>query len=137
MRRNDEEGRVKQKASGWTGRFLIFFCFSLLLVSAGCQYLPVGLTSVKDILKNPAAYDGRQVKVKGTVSGITKIPLIDEKFYLLSDGGAQIAIVTNANTPPANSKVIVIGRVENVAILNNQGLGLHIRELKRIDHPLF
>lgn len=115
----------------------MFLCFSLLLVGAGCQYLPFGFTSVKDILNNPSAYDGRQVKVRGTVSGITKIPLVNRKLYFLSDGGSKIAVVTSGTTPSANSKVIVVGRAENVAILNDESVGLHIRELKRIDNPLF
>ncbi len=115
----------------------MFLSFSLLLVSAGCQYLPFGFTSVKDILNNPSAYDGRQVKVRGTVSGITKIPLVNLKLYFLSDDGSKIAVVTSGTTPSANSKVIVVGRAENVAILNNESVGLHIRELKRIDNPLF
>ncbi|MDR3570434.1 MAG: hypothetical protein P4L43_20615 [Syntrophobacteraceae bacterium] len=128
---------MKHKAITWTGRIATLLIFSLLLASAGCQYLPFGLTSIKDIVNNPSAYDGREVKVRGTVSEITKLPLIDMKLYVLSEGGSKIVVVTSGTTPSANSKVIVMGRAENVAILNDESVGLHIRELKRIDNPLF
>jgi hypothetical protein len=134
---DQEEGWMKRKAIAWTGGIVMFLIFSLLLVSAGCQYLPFGVTSVKDILNNPSAYDGRQVKIRGTVSGITKIPLVDLKLYILDDGGSKITVVTSGMTPSANSKVIVVGRVENMAIFNSESVGLHIREIRRIDNPLF
>lgn len=111
--------------------------FILVLATAGCEYMPFGYTTVGEILSNPTAYDNREVKVKGAVSEVTKIPFLDLKIYALNDGGSRIVVVTQGSTPPAGAKVTVVGRVENVAILGNESIGLHLRELKRVDKPVF
>ena len=104
---------------------------------AGCEYLPGGYTPIADIIANPAAYEGKQVKVKGRVQDVTKVPLMETKFYTLAANGYQIPVLTDRTLPTVNSEVVVIGEVENIAIINNQSIGMHIREIKRLDKPLW
>jgi hypothetical protein len=108
---------------------------SVLVVLTACIYLPFGFTPIKKIVDNPALFENKQVKVKGTVTSITKIPFMEMKFYVLSEGTNEIPVVTNGVLPAMDNKVTVVGIVENVAIIGNQSMGLHIREEKRIKTP--
>lgn len=110
----------------------IFLCFSVLLA---CDYMPFGYVSIADIVNNPTKYDGQKVKVKGVASDVTKIPFIEIKLYILSDAGYQITVNARDTVPAANSKVTVIGIVENVAIIGSESLGLHLREVNRVELP--
>jgi cytochrome c-type biogenesis protein CcmE len=107
---------------------------TFLATLSACIYLPFGFTPIKDIVANPTHYENKEVKVTGTVSNVTKIPFVQMKFYVLSDGSSEIPVVTNGLLPSLNSKVTVLGVVQNVAIIGNESLGLHIRETKRVEH---
>ena len=105
-------------------------------VLASCEYLPFGYTPIKDIVANPTAYEGKEVKVRGRVLEVTKIPFVEPKFYTLAADGYQLPVLTEHTTPAVDAEVVVIGRVENIAIIGNQSIGMHIRESKRLDKPL-
>lgn len=124
-------------AGGAIGMLLVVASMVVLCAVAGCEYLPFGYTPVKDIINNPSAYDGKEVKVRGKVLEVTKIPFVESKFYNLAADGYEIPVMTDHSTPPANTEVVVIGKVENIAIINNQSIGLHIEETKRIDRPFW
>lgn len=110
---------------------VVLLCLSAL---HGCDYLPFGYVSVQDILNNPAQYEGQQVKVKGVVADVTKISLLGIRYYTLNDQGSQIMVTVKETLPAANKQVIVIGVVENIMIIGNQSVGLHLSEIKRIDN---
>jgi len=120
-------------------RRVVLLALTALLLGnlAGCEYLPFGYTPIGDIVANPAAYEGREVKVKGRVQDVTKVPFMETKFYTLAADGYQIPVLTDRTLPMVDSEVVVIGEVENIAIINNQSIGLHIREIKRVDKPLW
>jgi len=111
----------------WTGAILA----GLLLLS-GCDYLPFGLTPVKEIVTSPAQFEGKEIRVKGKVKDITKVPLIDLRLYVLDDGSGEVNVVTQNALPAVNETVTVKGVVESAAILGGQSLGLRIRETKRL-----
>ena len=104
---------------------------------SACDYMPFGFVSIGDIIQNPTKYDGQKIKVKGRVSNVTKIPFVDVKLYALTDQGQQIMVVAKETVPAAGSEVAVIGIVENVAIVGDQSIGLHLREVKRLDHVFY
>jgi hypothetical protein len=106
-------------------------CISAL---AGCNYLPVGTIPIKEVLTNPTKYDGKEVKVKGVVSDVTRIPLVGVKFYILSDDGQQVLVVPKESIPESGSKVTVIGVVRNLAIIGGESVGPHLEEVKRLDY---
>jgi len=63
---------------------------------------------------------------------VTKLPFIDKKFYNLDDGTGQILVTTEQNIPGMDEKVAVKVRVESMAIGDNQSIGLHATEVKRL-----
>jgi hypothetical protein len=109
----------------------ILFCFLVLAVIA-CDRLPFGYTTIGDIVKNPAAFDGKEVKIRGKVTKVTKLPFIDKKFYNLDDGTGQILVTTEQNIPGMEETVAVKVRIESMAIGDNQSIGLHATEVKRL-----
>ncbi len=111
----------------WTGAILA----GLLLLS-GCDYLPFGLTPVKEIVASPAQFEGKEIRVRGKVKDITKVPLIDLRLYVLDDGSGEVTVVTGNALPAVHETIIVKGVVESAAILGGQSLGLRIRETKRL-----
>ncbi len=117
-----------------TGILTVAFLFSAL---SACDYMPFGFVSVSDIIQNPTKYDGQKIKLKGRVSNVTKIPFMEIKLYALSDHGQQIMVVAKDTVPAANSEIAVIGIVENIAIVGDQSVGLHLREIKRLDHVFY
>ena len=68
---------------------------------------------------------------------MTKIPFLQIRFYALNDEGYQLMVVANETIPPANKEIAVIGVVENFAIVGNESIGLHLREIKRFDHVFY
>ncbi len=103
-----------------------------LLALGGCVYLPVGYTSIKEINEAPANFDGKEVKVKGTVKDLTKIPFLDVKQYVLDDGTGEILVITEGTLPAERETVVVRGKVESPVIVGGQALGLHLKEIERV-----
>jgi cytochrome c-type biogenesis protein CcmE len=109
----------------------------LILMLTACDYLPLGYVSIKNVINDPTQYDGQKIKVKGRVSDVTKIPFLQIRFYVLNDEGYQIMVVAKETIPATNKEITVIGVVENFAIVGNESLGLHLREIKRFDHVFY
>lgn len=110
---------------------VLFFCFFILVVAA-CDKLPFGYTKIGDIVKNPAAFDGKEIQIHGKVVEVTKLPLIEKKFYNLDDGTGQILVTTEQNIPGMGEKIAVRVRIKSLAIENNQSIALHATEIKRL-----
>ena len=66
-----------------------------LLLLSGCDYLPIGLTPIKEIVTSPAQFEGKEVRVKGKVKDITKVPLVDLNLYVLDDGSGEVTVVAS------------------------------------------
>ena len=103
-----------------------------LLLLSGCDYLPFGLTSIKEIVTSPGQFEGKEVRVRGKVKDITKIPLVDLKLYVLDDGSGEVTVVASGNLPAVNETVLLKGVVESVAIMGGESIGLRIKETKRL-----
>jgi hypothetical protein len=100
-----------------------------------CGYLPVGSVSLTDIQENPSRYEGKDVKVRGKVTDITRIPFVEVKMYTLEDDGVRIMVTASKDLPAVNDQVFVEGRLESVAVVKNINLGLHLTEKGRYpDH---
>lgn len=102
-----------------------------VLLLAGCDALPFGVTPIKDITAAPANFEGKEVKLKGKVVSITKVPLLDLKAYTLRDDSGEITVTTQGALPAANDAVGVRGMVKSTAIIGGQSLGLRVEESKR------
>jgi len=105
---------------------------AVALVAGGCNMIPIGFTTIKEITESPANFDGKEIKLKGTVKSVTKVALLDIKLFVLDDGTGQVTIIPTGDMPGENETVALSGIVENVAIVGGQSLGMHIRETKRL-----
>lgn len=105
---------------------------AVLTLVASCDYLPFGFTPVGDIVRNPAKFEGQEVRIKGTVADALKIPLLDIRVFTLDDGTGQVPVATDGIMPGSHQKVAVRGRVESAAIIGGQSIGLHVTEIKRL-----
>lgn len=112
-------------------RLLLLSLIAGALTLGGCDHLPGGTTPVKDIVAAPADFEGKEVKVRGTVKEVIKVPLLDIRQYVLSDGSDEITVITSGDLPAEKSTVLVTGKAESAVILGGQSLGLHIREITR------
>ncbi|HSN40390.1 MAG TPA: hypothetical protein VLT92_09360 [Burkholderiales bacterium] len=104
----------------------------VVLALAGCDYLPFGYTPVKDILSAPANFEGKEVKLKGTVREVTKLPILNVRSYTLQDDTGEIEVVTEGNLPSVKDRVALRGTVKSAAIIGGQSLGLRVEEVKRL-----
>lgn len=96
-----------------------------MLSSCGISATPVG-----DIAKSPASFDGKEVTLRGTVKDQTRIPLV-MKSYVLKDSSGEIMILTNGDLPKTDEKLTVKVKVQNLAILNGESLGIAATEISR------
>lgn len=102
-----------------------------LLMLSGCNYLPFGQTPLNEIVTSPAHFEGKEVRIRGKVKDIIKIPLIDLRMYVVDDGSGEVTVITQDKLPAVNDTVNVTGVVESAAIVGGQSIGLRIKELKR------
>ena len=101
------------------------------LALAGCDYLPFGYTPIKDIVAAPATFEGKEVKLKGTVRDAVKLPILGQVFTLHDEGG-EIAVTTRGALPAAGAEVAVKGTVKSAVIIGGQSLGLRVEESQRL-----
>lgn len=102
-----------------------------MLLFAGCDALPFGVTPIRDITAAPANFEGKEVKLKGKVAGIIKLPLLDLKSYTLRDDSGEITVTTQGALPAVNDAVGVRGTVKSTVIIGGQSLGLRVEEIRR------
>lgn len=111
---------------------LLTVAISALMLLAGCDYLPFGYTPIKDIVAAPANFEGKEVKLKGKVKDVTKLPIVDFQKFEVQDETGEISVTTQGNLPTVDDNVRVKGTVTSTAIIGGQALGLHVKEIKRL-----
>ena len=89
----------------------------LASVATGCS---LGPTAIKEILDNPAKYDGKVVSVEGDV--VDSANLLVLKFYSVQDATGKIAVVTKRSVPRPGAHVSVQGTVHQAFSLGNDQL---------------
>ena len=114
------------------GYALLTIAIAATMMLAGCDYLPFGYTPIKDIVAAPANFEGKEVKLKGKVKEITRLPIVELKSYELKDDSGEISVHTRGNLPAVNDNVALKGTVTSAIIIGGQSLGLHVRETKRL-----
>lgn len=115
--------------------FRLVLTLSILLLCS-CNYSPFGFTDIGEIVRNPAAFEGKEVKVKGTAVDTMKLPLMTTKYFQLRDASGEISVHTVGALPIINQPVAVRGRVENTMVLGETAVGLHLVELERLPQLL-
>ena len=99
---------------------------SLVVLLAGCA---VKRPSIAELKYNPGRYQDHTVSVDGVVTSAWNVPLVPVKVYKVSDGTGEMTVVANnGRVPTKGAHVRVKGRVNDVATLGGQALGLHLEQ---------
>lgn len=101
------------------------------VVLGGCDYLPLGYTPIREILAAPAQFEGREVKLRGRVKDVMKLPIVGQAYTLRDDGG-ELVVMTKGTLPPVNAEVALRGIVRSTAIIGGQSFGLRVEETRRL-----
>jgi len=94
------------------------------------DYLPFGFTEIAQINESPNKFEGQQVKVKGEVVDTLKIPFVDSKSYIIDDGTGKVTVSTNLELPKVGTKIAIIAKGSNVAIIGGESIGFSLQEVK-------
>lgn len=113
-----------------TDRPILLLC--LLLGLAGCDALPWGFTPVSDIVKDPAAFDRQEVRLRGRVTDVLSLALFEFRGYTLEDETGRIFVVQPETLPKMGEQIAIRGRVENLFILHAKGFGTAVVEIDRL-----
>jgi len=109
--------------------FTRFVAAAAVCASTASCALSLHNPNISDLQRHPARYQDRVVSVSGVVTSSWGVPLVPFRIYKVNDGTGEVAVVSQGlRTPARGEHVRVRGRVEDLAILGGQPLGLHVRE---------
>jgi hypothetical protein len=101
---------------------------ALTAMLSGCA-LATRHPSVAELKYNPGRYQDRTVSIEGVVTSSWGVPLLPLKVYKVDDGTGEVTVVSqHGRVPSRGAHVRVKGRVNDVATLGGQPIGLHIQE---------
>ena len=84
---------------------------------------------IADIRRNPGRYQDHTVSIDGVVTTSWGLPLVPFRFYKVDDGTGEVTVLSqNTRMPTRGVRVRVKGKVNEVAVLGGQPLGLHLTE---------
>ena len=89
----------------------------------------MGSRSISEVQTNPGKFHDKTVTVEGVVTTSFGIPLVPFKVFRVSDGTAEMLVISdNSRTPAKNARVRVRGTVQEVGLFGGRSFGLHLRE---------
>ena len=101
---------------------------ALVATTSACA-LALRSPSIADLQRHPRRYQDQTVSVSGVVTNSWGLPLVPFRLYKVDDGTGEVTVVSqNARMPARGEHVRVKGKVNEVAVLGGQALGLHLRE---------
>jgi hypothetical protein len=101
---------------------------ALALLVTGCA-LATRRPSVAELKYNPGRYQDRTVSIDGVVTSSWGVPLMPLRLYRVNDGTGEVTVVAqDGRVPTKGARVRVKGRVQDVATLGGQAVGLHIQQ---------
>jgi hypothetical protein len=84
---------------------------------------------VADLQHNPGRYQNHTVSIEGVVTSSWGVQLAPYKMYKVDDGTGEVTVLSQGSRlPTRGARVRVRGRVNEVAVLGGQAVGLHLRE---------
>jgi hypothetical protein len=108
-------------------RFSVLAVATVFLSACGMNTHP----RIADIKYNPGRYQNHSITVNGVVTSSWGVPLMPVKLYKVNDGTGEVTIISNHGTVPTKgARVSVKGRVNDVATVGGQAVGLHLEEEK-------
>jgi hypothetical protein len=85
--------------------------------------------SIADLKLNPGRYQDHSVNIHGVVTSSWGVPLVPFRFYKVDDGTGEVTVFSQGTrTPTRGARVDVRGKVNEVAVLGGQAVGLHLKE---------
>ena len=112
-----------------TGRLpRVILVGALGLAAAACG-LGLRNPSIAELKSNPGRYYDRSVNIDGVVTSAWGISLFPGKIYRVDDGTGELTVLSRHGRPVTRgARVRVKGKVSDVAVFNNEALGLHLSE---------
>jgi hypothetical protein len=84
---------------------------------------------IAELKYNPGRYQNRSVTISGVVTSSWGIPLVPFRLYKVDDGTGEVTVLSqDGRVPTRGTRVSVRGRVDEVATVGGQAVGLHLRE---------
>jgi hypothetical protein len=84
---------------------------------------------ISELRANPARYQNHSVNISGVVTSSWGVPLVPYRMYKVDDGSGEVTVLSQStHMPTRGAHVRVKGKVEDIAVLGGQSLGLHLRE---------
>jgi len=108
---------------------LVGLLTALLLPS--CGRVGVGFTKISDMVAHPQRFSSQEVRIREKVTNVLKVPSVATKIYSVQDGSGEINVRTEREAPMAGSEVRLKGVLDTVAVIGDQNVGLHLREIER------
>jgi len=105
--------------------------FTLGMGGQSCDHLFVSYVPIYDLITTPDKFTGKPLCVQGKVMHALKLPFLTSKVYTIRDSSGELLVETEREPPTAGSTAHVQGTLERLAIIEDQSIGLHIREIER------
>jgi starvation-inducible outer membrane lipoprotein len=97
---------------------------AVFLASAACgRFRP---TPIREIVRNPAAFEGQTVRISGTVVDATNLLVV--KYYHVEDSSGRIAVVARKAVPLRGSQVTVTGKVHQAFVIGDESLTVIVED---------
>lgn len=107
----------------------IVFGVIILAAALGSACASMGNRSIAEVQTNPGKFHDKTVTVEGVVTTSWGIPLVPFKVYRVSDGSAEMLVISDdSRLPGKNARVRVRGEVQEFALIGGRSFGLHLRE---------
>ena len=81
-----------------TSRHLLPALALAIVLAAGCAHVGIGTTSIADIKRSPAAFEGKEVVMKGTVREGFSLGSVGDKLKLPPAVSAGIVLMETSHT---------------------------------------
>ena len=114
-------------------KLLVQTVFILAVVLLGNHASADDIVSINQINESPVNFDDKEVKLKGIAKNPTRLPLVNLKSYVLEDSSGEITILTESDLPKMNEEITIRAKVNSLAIVKGEALGLTVIELERYE----
>ena len=101
----------------------------LVIIAAGFWYYKTnieGITFIGKVLKDPKAYEGHLITIKGTVT--ERVSFMSMKYFRLKDRTGEIMVIPVKSLPSVGEKIIVRGMVHNAFSLGGEDILVFIEK---------
>ncbi len=103
-----------------------------MILVTGCQKPNEEVNpKIADIIGNPRNFDGKDVRVSGTVTDAFSV--YRAGYFRISDGSGTIAVVTNQISPPQGQQVEARGVVEQAYTIGSDQMLVIIERRARVE----